>query len=689
MIVDDDDTTRMLAAKFLGDAGFSVREFDNGESALASIGEIFPDLMLLDVDMPGISGFDVCGQLRTEARWRSLPVMMLTSSNDLASIEAAFEAGATDFSAKPVNWVLLGHRLRYLLRSAETLAELDMAQRSAAIGSWACEAGTDELRWSPQLFDLLGLDADGIQPCWQLLERLVPETDQPALRDMRERALAGEAGDIQHAIQRSDGELLTVRHRIECVGGRARTSTLHATMQDITEHQRTVDRVNRLAFYDDTTGLPNRVAFLDNLERQLARARRFDHGLAVFYVDIDDFKRINDSLGHSAGDELLCHAAARLGGALRRSDVLAHGAGDGGELARLGGDEFAVIATELREDADTSGIARRLLDSFARPFDLGGDDMRVTVSIGIACYPRDGETGESLLKHADLAMYEAKRGGRNTMRFHDESLARSTRRRNQLEMALDKAMQRNELYLVYQPQLDLQSNRLNAAEALLRWESPEFGNVTPFEFIPIAEESDLIVPIGEWVLDCACRQWVAWRESGLVLDRVAVNVSIRQFMRSDFVDRVAAVLEETGCPSDALELEITESLLATNADTAVDVLNGLKRLGVHLSIDDFGTGYSSLSYLKRFPIDRLKIDRSFVRDIVSDGNDAAITSAVIAISRSLGLRVIAEGVEDADQLALLREQGCDEVQGYFLCMPVRPDALVERLAQPAIPQASA
>lgn len=686
LVVDDDEATRMLAQHLLGDFGFDTREAPDGETALSVIADVQPDLILLDVKMLGISGIDVCRALRSEPRWRNLPIMMLTSGEDLDDVEAAFDAGATDFTAKPPNWPLLARRLRYLLRSAETLSELDRAQNSATIGSWTSVDGVDRMRWSAQLFEILGLDESEASPAWTRLELCVPAEDREKLTLERIRALAGGGCDFKHCIQREwDGQRRVVRHRIERVEHKSRPCTLYGTVQDITELYDVEQRVHRLAYYDSLTGLSNRLAFQDNINTVIARAKRSRRALALLYIDLDDFKHVNDTLGHDTGDMVLSETANRLRSAVRSYDCVGRIGVDGDDpaLGRLGGDEFALIIDDLEDDTAVGTLSKRILSCFEDPFVLDNTELQMTASIGVACFPRHGTDEASLMKQADIAMHEAKQSGKNTVRFHDEELFRATSRRHEIELGLGNALQRGEMFLLYQPQLDLHRNAITGAEALLRWDSPELGAVSPVEFIPIAESSDLIVSIGEWVLLSACQQLMAWREAGYELERIAVNVSAKQFARSDFPAQVRRILTETGCPAHSLELEITETLLAADAEGAVEVLADLKSLGVHLSIDDFGTGYSSLSYLKRFPIDRLKIDRSFIREILSDPNDDAITSAVIGIARGMGLRVIAEGVETPEQLEMLKRRGCDEIQGYYLSVPLRAQELVDSFGQGA------
>jgi len=432
------------------------------------------------------------------------------------------------------------------------------------------------------------------------------------------------------------------------------------------------DRVRQLAYFDDITGLPNRAFFKERLTQALELARRHERKLALLFLDLDNFKRINDTLGHSTGDILLNEVAKRLLVNLRVSDAILQGkpTADSKDVARLGGDEFIVLLGEIRQPTDAGLVATRLLESLARPVSLAGHDVTVTASIGVAVYPDDGETAETLLKNADMAMYFAKREGRNGFQFFTEAMNAAALKRLTTENLLRQALERGELSLHYQPQIDVAAGTLSGMEALLRWNSAELGPISPADFIPLAEETGLILPIGEWVLRTACAQAKAWRDAGASLPRVAVNVSVRQFAQDRFPALVEAVLRETGLEPQALELEITESVLMKDGAAALDTLRELKKLGVQLAIDDFGTGYSSLSYLKQFPIDRLKIDRAFVCAVNTDPQDRAITTAVIAMADSMNLSVTAEGVETADQLQFLKTRNCAEVQGYYLSRPL-------------------
>ncbi len=433
-----------------------------------------------------------------------------------------------------------------------------------------------------------------------------------------------------------------------------------------------------VAKHDALTKLSNRIMFHDRLELAVARAKRNGRRLAVMFIDMDRFKVINDTLGHEAGDTLLREVAKRLTGTLRTSDT----------VARLGGDEFVVLIEELTDPVHLGAIAQKLIDELAAGFLISGQEYHITASIGISTYPDDSDDIQTLLKNADIAMYRAKEQGRNAFQFYSAQMNVHSIERLALESRLRRALERHELVLHYQPRIDIRSGRITGVEALVRWQHPELGLVPPGKFIPLAEETGLIGPIGEWALAAACTQHRAWEREGLGHLRVAVNLSPRQFQQGDLLKSVAQVLAQTGCNAKSLEFEITEGMVMRNPESAVTLLQQLKDLGIHIAIDDFGTGYSSLAYLKRFPIDSLKIDRSFVMDVPEDADDVAINVAVIAMAHSLGLKVVAEGVETQEQFDFLRKEGCDEMQGYFFSKPLPVEqvtALLLKGRKPPVP----
>jgi diguanylate cyclase (GGDEF)-like protein len=422
-------------------------------------------------------------------------------------------------------------------------------------------------------------------------------------------------------------------------------------------------QIEHIAHYDALTGQPNRLLFVDRLDQELARAQREERMVAVLAVGLDRFKQINDSFGHPMGDQLLQVVAERLVGKVRACDT----------VARIAGDEFGVVLTGVKAAHDAGDVAQKIIDSIAQnPISIGDSEIFVTLSIGVCLYPLDGPNTATLLRNADAALHHAKTEGRNNFQYYAAHMNASAWQRLQLETGLRRALEREEFVLHYQPQVDLENGKIIGMEALLRWQSAERGLISPGEFIPLLEETGLIVPVGDWVLRTACQQARAWQAAGLSGFHVAVNLSTLQFRQPDFAGVVTAILEEYGIdPAQRMiELELTESLLMHNVAGTIDTLNKLHATGIEFSIDDFGTGYSSLSYLKRFPISSLKIDQSFVRDLSSDRSDAAIVTAIIALGHSLGMNVIAEGVETTTQLARLREMGCDEIQGYLFSRPV-------------------
>ncbi|MFL6675730.1 MAG: EAL domain-containing protein [Massilia sp.] len=471
-----------------------------------------------------------------------------------------------------------------------------------------------------------------------------------------------------------------------CVNGQpvfdedGRFDGYRGTGSDITARKLTEQRVHHVAQHDVLTGLPNRSLLQDRLGQAIAYATRSGHPVWVMLIDLDRFKFVNDSMGHKAGDVLLVTVAARLRSSLRDSDT----------VARLSGDEFVVILSEHQDQKLSPDIVQRVMDSVAQPVMLGTKEFFVTASIGVAVYPSEGTSPDSLIEHADIAMYRAKKLGRNNFQFYTPAMNEESLERVRIESALRNALERDEFVLHYQPQVDLESGHIVGMEALIRWRHPELGMVPPARFVGVAEETGLIVQIGAWVMRAACAQNKAWQDAGLGRLRVAVNLSARQFGDPGLVEGIEQVLADTGLDPACLEIELTESLFMSEVTPAVEQLHRMKALGVNLSIDDFGTGYSSLSYLSRFPIDVLKIDRSFVADITHDANDAAIVTSIIALAHNLKLSVIAEGVETGEQLDYLRRHGCDEMQGYYFSPPLAAAEFEQLLLQRrALPPAAA
>lgn len=470
------------------------------------------------------------------------------------------------------------------------------------------------------------------------------------------------------AAQRSSGEIFPMELRISEFYLEGQRQFI-GIMRDITERKAAEAKIIHLAHYDALTGLPNRRLVQDRIQQTIAWARRSGAQFAVMFIDLDKFKSINDSIGHDAGDRLLQLVAHRLTESLRAEDT----------VGRQGGDEFIVLLASLSAAEDSALVAQKILGVLSASFVINGQDLRTGASIGIAVYPQDGADVETLLKNSDTAMYYAKEAGRSNYQFFAQAMNAAAAERLLLESSLRQAIERSELLLHFQPLVNIADGGIVATEALVRWNHPQLGQVAPARFIPVAEDSGLIVPLGEWVLRQACTQIIQWREQGIRLPRMVVNLSPRQFRQKQLVQTFSRVLSETGVDPHWLGLEITENVIMENPEVSIGVLRELKAQGIELSLDDFGTGYSSLGYLKRFPIDKLKIDQSFVRDITTDADDEAMVAAIIVMAHQLNIRVVAEGVETAAQLAFLREHGCDEYQGYYFSKPLPADELYAKL----------
>ena len=434
-------------------------------------------------------------------------------------------------------------------------------------------------------------------------------------------------------------------------------------IRDITERKRTEQQINYMATHDALTGLPNRLMFSQLLNQAIRSAQRHKRQLAVLFIDLDRFKTINDSLGHEAGDRLLKEIGKRFKRSLRADDV----------IGRMGGDEFVILIEEVNELNQVALVAHKILSSTIKPMVLTGEECRITASIGISIYPKDGLDEQSLMKNADIAMYFAKEEGRNNYQFYSKDIQSQSNKRFSIETNLRRALERNELSLEYQAKLDFKTGMITGVEALLRWQNPSLGSVTPMQFIPVAEETGLIVPIGRWVMKTACAQNVAWQRQGLPPVCMAVNLSLRQLMDDNLLKDIKAALDDSGMAPNLWELEITESMVMHNPMYLIEVLTNIKKIGVRLAIDDFGTSYSSLAHIKHFPIDTLKVDRSFIRNLLQDSENQAITEAIIAMGKTLSITVVAEGVETQAQKDFLRDHICDEMQGFYFSKPVTPD----------------
>ncbi|WP_341675512.1 EAL domain-containing protein [Niveibacterium sp. SC-1] len=683
LVVDDDITTRAIAVQALKDAGFEPLEASDGIEALEKFAVLQPDLVLLDLMMPRLDGFEASRRLRRTPGGQRVPIIVMTGLEDSEAIERAYLVGATDFISKPINWMLLRHRIQYVLRSARTMDELVRseanladAQRIARLGSWEWHLREGYVRRSEQYFALFGEDPVAFPPVVEaVLERVFPQ-DRAIVREAHSQGRRGQAYRVEYRIVRNDGALRTVLEQAEPIAGSdGAVNRLQGTTQDITEQVEAEKRIRYLAYYDSLTGLPNRQYCRDLLKQAIRRAVRARRWIAAMVVDLDRFGRINESLGPSVGDQVLQVVARRLGEAVAALPGREDARAGSSVVARIGGDQFVAFVDGAPEGEAPENVGQRLLEAVRKPILLADAEVALTASIGMAVYPEHATDADALLKCADMAVSESKRERRDAVCNFSDELRIAADLRLSLETDMRKALEQGEFELFYQPVLRYAEGDVIAVEALIRWRHPKRGLLAPGEFVAMAEETGLIVEMGEWGLREACAQMGRWLAEGIDLGAVAVNLSGISFRHVRLLTAVQSALEGGGLSPERLELEMTESVLMRDVELTHEILQELKRMGVRLMVDDFGTGYSSLAYLKRFPIDVLKIDRSFVMDLERDGSDAAITAAVLAMSQELGLEVVAEGVETLAQAEALRRRGCRQMQGFYFARPMPADEL--------------
>ncbi len=691
LIVDDDEVTLLICMTALQVRGFDMQQASGGEQALRLLHKWQPEIVVLDAMMPGLDGFETCRRLRATPGFEATPVLMLTGLDDDASIQRAFDAGATDFFVKSSSWTLLAQRLRYLLRAAinridleQSRARLARAQELARIGSVEWRLSASEPALSQEARQVLGVNGDQ-NPSWrELLRKVTPQHRSRLAQARRQAARRGAALACDVQIETGTDATPSVIH-IEADGPFDATGKpfgYSGIVQDVTERL-AANKVHHLANFDALTDLPNRTQIVQRTERAIEFAQRSQHGVALLQINLDRFKMINDTLGHAAGDELLREAARRLRSCVRHYDAPpAADAARTGVLAayrlecvgRLGGDEFAAVLPEVSDVQHAQGIAQRMVEVLHTPILVGGQECFVSASVGVALFPRDALNAADLLRNAGVAMSSVKAQGRNAAAQFSPKLAGRGRARLELESALHKAIERNELVLHYQPKVDVSGARMVGVEALMRWQRGS-TLVAPGDFIPVAEESGLIVPMSDWALGEAARQSGLWRASFGFNDPIAVNLPNRLFERDDLVDTIHAAVTRAGVPHGALAIEITETGLMKDLQGVIPTLHRLEAIGVEVSIDDFGTGYSSLAYLTTLPLSELKIDRSFVRNLGKQRESTAVVTAIMALARSLRLRVVAEGVESAAQMEILARLGCVLMQGFLFSRALPPREL--------------
>ena len=674
MIVDDDPSVRLMMGSVLESLDISFDEAEDGVQALLLLENVLPDLLLLDVMMPGMDGFEVCAHLKETPGLSEIPVMMLTGSDDVLSIQRAYDLGVTDFVAKPIPWSLIGYRISFLMRASNAFSNLKknerrlaQAQRLAGMGSWEWDIQSDKMWFSNEVQQIFHLDPLGFDSSFQAFINAFHPVDRNLILETTRQAIASNSSfSIDHQLLLNDGKSCFVHTEASVITDQHGVPIrLEGSIQDITVRKEAENQIHQLAFFDILTGLPNRALFLDNLKRINSRHQTDHNRYAILFVDIDGFKGINDTLGHPAGDYLLQQLSLRL-----KDSVRSHEFASAGTVARLGGDEFVVIIENLKNSDDVAIVAQRIIDNIRRPVQLEAAEVVVTASVGISIFPEDGQDPDTLIKHADIAMYSAKENGKNMFHYFSRTMHETATFKLEMEKELRGAIAKDEFTMHYQPQVDLLTKHILRFEALIRWNNQKLGAVLPGVFIPIAEKNSLICEIDRWVISHVCRQINVWQATGMSVMQIAINISGRSLSRKDLAPFIRQELDNYGIDPTLLQIEITEGVLMLDADVTIAALNELKQIGISLAMDDFGTGYSSLQYLQSMPVDTLKIDRSFVKTITDINEKNPLISAIIALAESLGLDVIAEGIESEVQKNYLSFHDCRVGQGYLFSRPV-------------------
>ncbi|MGI9234558.1 MAG: GGDEF/EAL domain-containing response regulator [Woeseiaceae bacterium] len=679
IVADDDPAIRKLIKTALIRDGFDVIDVENGALACVVFAKNEPAIVLLDIEMPVQDGLSACAQIRRLPGGESIPIVIVAGRDDIEAVDDAYQAGATDYISKPINWPIFSHRIQYMLRASRDFRAMRRIEaKNEAL-----------LNAIPDAFVVLEIDDAVSDFIAGKFERPIvqPGVDITCLTDFLPKRVVKMWHEARRIVEL---ENRPVRIEFAMDNSEKKSSYYEARfvsylehrilvmVSEITDRKLAEKRIRRLAFFDSLTDLPNRQSFRLQLGGMIGEANERNRKIAVLYLDLDNFKRINDTLGHTVGDGVINAVAERLAGSVRAEDMASGDVEQPIGIARLGGDEFACAIGGFDDDDVLSAIANRIGDQLRKPVSYRGHEFVVTSSIGISVYPDDADNVEDLLKNADVAMYQAKDAGRDSVRFYSGTLAIRSLHGLALENDLRRAIEEDALELHYQPKIDLKSGRLVGAEALARWRNDDGEYIPPAVFIPMAEKSGQIVPLGDWVLKTACKQARDWQQKTGIFTSIAVNISSQQFYQSNLQDTIMKALFEAGAKPSLLQLELTESILMRDVEKTIATLEYLKSTGITLAMDDFGTGYSSLSYLRRFPIDALKIDRSFVVDIEQSDHGAAICAAILAMAHQLGLTVTAEGVENSNQVDFLRAHGCDEIQGFLISKAIPASEFEEK-----------
>lgn len=692
LVVDDEPHLRKSLSTLLGIHGYTTSTADGGKSALEALKNTHFDLVLLDLCMPGVSGYQVMDWIMEQQL--DTCVIVVSGDTSIDSAISALRRGASDFLRKPYETDEL------ILKIENAFSKRRLEKENKAINLQLRESE----RWyrymvnsSPDI--IYTLDANGCFTfCNDRVESLLGyhketvigkhfstfiyaedlETAQYVMQERRvgDRAARSVEIRVPHG---AESKLLTLEFNsfgiYDETGGETPPSYIgtYGVAKDVTERKKAAQLISYQAYHDLLTGLANRMLFKDHLELAIAQARRYNHMLSVMFLDLDRFKVVNDTLGHAIGDNLLIEVAARLKNCLREGDT----------LARQGGDEFTLLLPQIDSQEDAVRTADKIIKSFGAPFQIDGHELYVSMSVGIALYPGNGDNIDTLIKNADIAMYDSKAKGRNRYQLFSSDMNVTFAERLSLEIQMRKALERNEFQVVYQPQINVITGRISGMETLVRWASPLLGYLSPLEFIPLAEETGLIIPIGEFVLRSAFNQARLWKHAGLLPQRIAVNISAQHLEQEGFVGFIAQLLQEYELEGSMFEMEITENVLLNDGDHIIEKLQMIAGMGIKIALDDFGTGYSSLSYLNKFPIDTIKIDQSFMRGFPGDSGNESIVTAICAMARGMQLNLIAEGVEETEQYRSLHALHCNEAQGFLFSKPLSGHDITELLMKDA------
>lgn len=669
LVVDDELVGRIYIEKALQSEGYDVITAENGQQAFDMVKKYSPNMVIMDVMMPVMDGYQSCVAIRAEEKQLKVPILMLTGLDDIESVEKSFDSGATDFIVKPVNLAIFKQRVRHGLKMWQSDLEIYQqhirqthAYKIAKMGYWEWEIETNQLYFSDEVYIMMALRREDFSDARDALRARTSADDFEKIKLASEATIKqGVPYSLNHHVIRPDNQVQVIHHHAELVKNeQGQVVKLSGVAQDITESYLAEEKIRHQLYYDSLTELPNRTMFQDQLETVLKTSSRIMDGLTILFINLDRFKNINDSYGHDVGDKFLIMIANKLNQITRSNDL----------IARVGVDEFALILEGISSNAGIDNVARKVLAVFSGTHNIDDYELMITASIGIACSSPNNCDKEELIQQADLAMQHVKKVGGNQFCFYSKQMISGAYHALIVEKELRQAIERDELILFYQPKVCISTGKIKGMEALIRWQHPEKGLISPFDFIPIAEETGLIIQIGKWVFEEACRQTRLWHQQGYEHLTVSINVSAKQFHQQDFVDGILDTITMTGIAPYRIDLEITESCTMNNIEKTIRILKQFREMGIQISLDDFGTGFSSLSLLNQLPLDTLKVDIAFIKDINERGENGELAKLIITMAKTLGLKTVSEGVEAQHHIDFIQRNGGDEYQGFLFSKPV-------------------